>query len=164
MFINEKFHPNDTLQLFMDSAQSLGYGAVYATFWFYGPFPSHWKTLTFLELYRIVLVAHIWATIWKNHSILFFMDNLALFSIINSQTSRDPHIIKLLRVLILSCMQNNIFFQARHINGSKNVLVDFLSRLQVEKFRQLSPTSRPQPEQIPPRLLPENFLNTSHNC
>ena len=90
----------------------------------------------------------------------FFTDNLALVSIINSQTSKNPHIMKLLRVLILACLQNNILFQARHIQGCKNVLADCLSRLQVEKFRHLSPNSRSQPEHISQHLLPENFLRT----
>ena len=90
--------------------------------------------------------------------ILFFTDNFALVSIINCQTSKNPHIMKLLRVLILACLQNNILFQARHSQGCKNVLADSLSRLQVEKFRHLSPNSRSQPEQIPQHLLPQNFF------
>ena len=162
MFINEKFLTNDTLKRFTDSAESLGYDAVYGPYLFYGPFPVEWKTfnITYLELYPIVLAVHIWTSLWKNHSILFFTNNLALVSIINSQTSKNPHIMKLLRVLILACLQNNILFQARHIQGCKNVLADCLSRLQVEKFRHLSPNSRSQPEHIPQHLLPENFLRT----
>ena len=108
---------------FTDSARSLGYGAVNGPYWFYGPFPVEWKTfnITYLELYPIVLAVHIWASLWKNHSILFFTDNLALVSVINSQTLKNPHIMKQLRVLILACLQNNILFQVRYIEGCKNV-------------------------------------------
>lgn len=88
MFINDKFLSNESLCLHTDSAQSIGYGDVYGTHWFYGPFPPEWKTfnITFLELYPIVVSVHLWAKMWKNHSIVFFTDNLALVSIINSQT------------------------------------------------------------------------------
>ena len=160
MFLNETFLTSDTLKLFTDSAKSLGFGAVYGSYWLYGSFPAEWKTfnITFLELYPIVLAVHIWAPRWKNHSILFYTDNLALVSIINNQTSKNPHIMKLLRVLILACLQNNILFQGRHIRGCKNVLADCLSRLEVDRFRQLSPGSSPHPEQIPHHLLPGNFL------
>ena len=77
MFIHDKFLSNETLRLHTDSAQSLGYAAVYGAYWFYRLFPSEWKTfnITFLELYPIVFAIHIWAKIWENHSILFFTDN-----------------------------------------------------------------------------------------
>ena len=102
MFLNETFLTSDTLKLFTDSAKTLGFGAVYGSYWLYGSFPAEWKTfnITFLKLYPIVLAVHIWAPRWKNHSILFYTDNLALVSIINNQTSKNPHIMKLLRVLI----------------------------------------------------------------
>lgn len=162
MFINERFLNSDTLQLYTDSAKSLGYGAVYGTYWLYGSFPTEWKSfnITFLELYPIVLAVHVWASLWKNHCILFHTDNLALVSIINNQTSKDPQIMKLLRVLILACLKNNILFQSRFIEGRRNVLADCLSRLQVRKFRLLSPTSRPNPHQVPQHLIPENILKT----
>ena len=162
MFINERFLNSDTLQLYTDSAKSLGYGAVYGTYWLYGAFPTEWKSfnITFLELYPIVLAVHVWASLWKNHCILFHTDNLALVSIINNQTSKDPQIMKLLRVLILACLENNILFQGRFIEGRRNVLADCLSRLQVRKFRLLSPTSKPNPHQVPQHLIPENILKT----
>ena len=162
MFINERFLNSDTLQLYTDSAKSLGYGAVYGTYWLYGAFPTEWKSfnIIFLESYPIVSAVHVWASLWKNHCILFHTDNLALVSIINNQTSKDPQIMKLLRVLILACLKNNILFQSRFIEGRRNVLADCLFRLQVRKFRLLSPTSRPNPHQVPQHLIPENILKT----
>ena len=160
IFIDDKFIINNTICLHTDSAKSLGYGAVYGSHWFFGSSPIEWTTfsITFLELYPIVVAVHVWARFWKNQSIVIFTDNLALVAII------DQHIMKLLRILILSCMQNNILFQGKHIIGSKNTLADCLSRLQVKKFQQLSPTSRPHPGQLPIHLLPENFLRKSTIC
>ena len=79
LFLNEKFLTSDTLKLFTDSTKSLGFGAVYGSYWLYGPFPPEWKTfnITFQELYPIVLAVHIWAHRWKNHSILFLYRQLS---------------------------------------------------------------------------------------
>ena len=58
--------------------------------------------------------------------------------ITNNQTSREPHIMALLRPLVLACLRFNINFAARHMPGRINTLVDKLSRLQVDEFRQLA--------------------------
>lgn len=159
MFLEERFLSSSTLTLYTDAAKSLGFGAIYGSFWLYGLFPSSWRdfNITFLELYPIVLAAHIWGHLWKNHSILFYTDNLALVSIINSKTSKESNIMCLVRALVLVCLENNIFFQARHISGCFNVLSDALSRQQVAKFKRLCPNSRERPVEIPPELMPEAF-------
>ena len=48
-------------------------------------------------------------------------------SIINKQTSREPHIMALIRPLVLACLCFNINFTARHIPGRINTLADKLS-------------------------------------
>ena len=166
MFLSERFLSSKTLSLYTDSAQSLGYGAVCGTKWFYGMFPPLWRTynITFLELYPIVLAVNIWGPLWKNHCILFFTDNEALTAIINKQTSADNNIMMLLRCLVLACLHFNVLFQAKHISGQRNVLADALSRQRIETFRQLSPQSSPKPTLVPPYLLPENIFQHCLNC
>lgn len=85
MFLDERFLSSNTLSLYTDSAQSLGYGAIYSSKWLYGMFPLSWQaySITFLELSPIVLPVNIWGSLWKNHCILFFTDNEALSVIIN---------------------------------------------------------------------------------
>ena len=43
MFLNERFLSSNTLSLYTDSAQSLGYGAIYSSKWLYGMFPPSWQ-------------------------------------------------------------------------------------------------------------------------
>lgn len=166
MFLNEKFLSSNTLSLYTDSAQSLGYGAIYSSKWLYGMFPPSWQAynITFLELYPIVLAVNIWGSLWKNHCILFFTDNEALSVIINKQTSTDTNIMKLLRCLVLACLQYNVLFQAKHISGRKNVLADALSRQRIDKFKELSPQSSPSPTPIPVHLQPENIFQYCLDC
>ena len=59
-----------------------------------------------LELYPIILALEMWGSLWKNHFILFFTDNEALVVVINKQTSQDNHIMKMVRCMVLRCLQN----------------------------------------------------------
>lgn len=90
----------------------------------------------------------------------FFTDNEALVSVINKQTSTDVHVLKMVRFMVLRCLQHNILFKAKHIPGKKNSQADYLSRLQVERFLESHPNAHRNPSQIPEQLLPRNFWDT----
>lgn len=160
MFIHDLFLSSSVLSLYTDAAASLGYGAVFSSYWFYGEFPPQCRNLniTLLELYPIVLAVNVWGHLWENHCVRFYTDNQALVHIINRKTSRDKHIMKLVRSLVLACLRHNVLFESAHVRGCKNVLADSLSRLPVAEFRRLSPKSRRIPSQIPEHLLPEAFF------
>ncbi|MES9882605.1 MAG: reverse transcriptase domain-containing protein [Sedimenticola sp.] len=165
MFLNDRFLSSDTLSLYTDAAASLGYGAVFGSYWLYGPFPAAWQTfnITFLELYPIVLSVNVWGRLWSNHCVRFFTDNMALVYILNAKTSKDRQIMKLVRSLVLACLKYNVLFESSHVPGCSNVLADQLSRLQVQSFRRLSPNCRAEPTPIPDHLLPANFFDASAN-
>ena len=160
MFLQDRFLTSDVLSLYTDTAASFGYGAIYSSYWFYGAFPPQCRNynITLLELYPIVLAINVWGHLWKNHCVRFYTDNLALVYILNQKTSKDKKIMKLVRCLVLACMNHNVMFQASHISGCKNVLADSLSRLQVKEFQRLSPSSKRYPTLIPDSLLPANFF------
>lgn len=162
MFLNETFMSSTTLELHTDAAQSKGYGGIYKTKWFYGAFPDDWKNTNImtLEFYTIILALEMWGSLWRNHSILFFTDNEALVAVINKQTSQDNHVMKMVRCMVLKCLQNSILFKAKHIPGKKNVFADYLSRLQVEQFRQLAPWAQVDPCLVPEKFMPQNFWST----
>ena len=111
MFLNETFMSSLTLELHIDAAQSLGYAGIYKGKWFYGAFPTDWKTLNImtLEFYPIILAIELWGSLWSNHSVLFFTDNEALVSVINKQTSIDALVMKMVRYMVLKCLQYNFF-------------------------------------------------------
>lgn len=82
----------------------------------------------------------------------------ALFMLLtNKETTKDPSLLGLLRALVLICLKNNILFRARHIKGTKNILADHLSSLQIERFKALAPGMNPVPTPLPTHLLPENW-------
>ena len=59
--------------------------------------------------------------------------------------------------LILTCLQHNILFRARHIQGKKNTLADNLSPLQVSRFKALASNVEESQSVITPHLLPHNW-------
>ena len=124
-----------------DASGNNGYGAVYNTECFFGAWPKSWLkyNILVLELYPIVAAVAVWGSKWKNKKICFFTDNEALVAIINKQSSRERQAMTLLRKLVLYCLKSNIYFIAKHVPGSNNVLANKLSRLQSALFRQLAP-------------------------
>lgn len=162
MFLNESFMSSYTLELHTDAAQSKGYAGIYRSKWFYGPFPENWKNINImtLEFYPIILAIELWGPLWRNHSILLFTDNEALVSVINKQSTSDGQAMKMVRYMVLRCLQFNILFKAKHIPGKKNIFADYLSRLQVEQFLKIAPAAQPKPCLVPHQFQPQNFWST----
>lgn len=155
MFLDQIWDSSKKLNLYTDAAGSLGFGAVYETNWFYGKFPQEFQeqNITFKELFPIVLAVSVWGNMFANKCVVFHSDNQAVVHIINSQTSKDKDIMKLVRKLVVFCMKFNIFMKAVHIEGLKNVLPDLLSRFQIEKFRQKAKHMNQFPTNIDPAIL-----------
>ena len=129
-FLSDRWDNSFTLDLYTDAAASKGYGAIFGKYWFGGAFPPGWKdfNITFLELFPIVLVVHIWGSHISNCRVLFFTDNSALVDIINNQTSKHKSVTVLLRDLVLSCLSYNILFRAQHVPSLQNSQADNISR------------------------------------
>ena len=149
------------LNLYSDAAQSKGYGATLGREWFYGAWPEHLRDvdITTLEFYPIVVALNVWRRKLNNLNLNIHTDNEALVAIINSQTvKRNDLCLKLLRYFVLTCLKYNILVRAFHISGSKNVICDSLSRLQVDKFHEVAPAMHSDPLSIPPHLSPTKLL------
>ena len=60
---------------------------------------------------------------------------------------------RLVRRLVMVCLQKNILMQAEHIPGNYNVLPDLLSRFQVQEFRRRAPYMDVDPTVVSSGLL-----------
>jgi len=159
-FVDEHWLNSDKLNLFTDASGALGFGAICNTHWCYGRWPAEWAymNIAILEFYPIVLSLYLWGHEMGNKSIVFYTDNEALVHVINKQSCKDKQLMTFVRRLVLICLQHNIVFRARHIAGSRNRLADSLSRLQVQTFQQLAPSSMDSlPTDIPLHLQPQNW-------
>ncbi|KAK2186344.1 hypothetical protein NP493_205g03044 [Ridgeia piscesae] len=116
------------------------------------------KLAKLLELFPVMTAVVVWGGgAWANQNVRFFTDNEALASVINKQTSRDPHIVTLLRRMILTCLTFNINFMACHVPGRLNSLADSLSRGQLDAFRLLAPWTDARPTNLPAHCLPQHL-------
>ena len=157
MILPEEWLSSDVLQLWTDSAMSVGFSAYLKGAWFCGSWqgagvaPGH--SIAYLELFPIVLAMTVWGNKLANSRIIFHCDNQAVVSIINRQSSKCPHIMALLRRLVLTCLKNNITAISRHQSGKTNVICDALSRFQWERFKAAAPHADTEPTPIA-HLLP----------
>lgn len=145
------------MSLYTDAASTIGHGGIFQDFWFCETWPSDIPLLTddkmsmaFQELYPIVVAAILWGHFWTNKRILFYCDNAATVSIICKGRSKVLSIMLLMRRLTWCALKGNFSIYAEHVPGKDNSIADSLSRLQMNRFRQLAPTARPTPCICPP--------------
>ena len=105
LFLNSFWENSTNLSLYTDASGTLGFGGIFRTQWFQGKWLPH-QTLTtknisidWQELYAIVVASYIWAPLWAQKRIVFYCDNQAVVSIINSKLSKSPRIMDLVRAL-----------------------------------------------------------------
>ncbi|XP_033750856.1 uncharacterized protein LOC117335049 [Pecten maximus] len=99
---------SNTLQLYTDSAGSakLGCGAFFAGKWVFFPWPIKWEGLsvlrdkTFLEFISVILSLMLWGLALQNKHVRFRMDNIALVSVLNTQSSKSHRLMFLVRVFV----------------------------------------------------------------
>ena len=161
LFYEKDFTNSFDIQLYTDAASTAGFSVVYKTHWISEKWPSEMPTIpdnlasmAFMELYPIVVAAYIFGKEWKTKKIMFVCDNQSVVSILCKGRSKCPHIMKLMRTLTWLALINNFYFSSIYIESRKNIYADFLSRLQVEKFKRLRPdadrqaTLCPSPEKL----------------
>jgi hypothetical protein len=148
-----QWEDNETLNLFTDSAGSIGFGVYFDGRWAQGTWPvdlvvpkSH---IAFLELFPVVLAVLLWANILQNRKIMFHCDNQSVVAMIQKQSTPDQHCMRLIRIFVLHCLKFNILFRAKYIPGEKNEIADALSRFQMIRFQYMCPQAEQHMTVIP---------------
>nr|XP_033955088.1 uncharacterized protein LOC117458605 [Pseudochaenichthys georgianus] len=150
--------PED-IQLFTNTAPSIGIGGYYAGRWFSSTWPPEFTALNsqtlslssaLHELYPIIIAAVLWGHEWSRKAILIHTDNSTVVEILNKGRSRSLAIMQFLRRLTLISAQHQFILKAAHIPGHENGIADSLSRFQFQKFRNLAPEADLHPIPVPP--------------
>ena len=149
-----------SINLYADAAGSKGYAIVLGHRWLAGEFPPSWADyhITIKELYPITLSLHVWGHLLTNKRIMFHSDNSACVHIINSQTSKDVNVMKLVRPLVSMALKYNIVFKSVHVPGKLNLIPDLLSRFKFQEALAIAPWLDRHPVQHPAALLPGNMI------
>ena len=114
---------NENIQLFTDSAGSVGFGLYFQGRWSQGRW-SEWVlekkfSIAALELFLIYVAIKLWGKTLANTKVSFRSDNQATVAIINKQTSPCKTIMRMVREIVLNCLLLNISFRAKYIEGKK---------------------------------------------
>ena len=108
--------------------------------------------MTTLESTPVIPALCFWGYKLANKKVLFHIDNQALVTIINKQTSKFKRVMFLLRPFIMKCMLNVILFKAVYKPTKSNSIVDSISRKQWQRFQQVAPQA-----QTRPLIAPDDF-------
>ena len=112
----------------------------------------------------VVIAARLWGDQWANRRVCFQLDNYSVVHILNALTTRDHHIMVLIRSLLGVAPRYNFTFEALHVPRVNNPVADALSCFNWQVFRQLAPDSSPTPtpisEEILHQLLPNNYKHS----
>jgi hypothetical protein len=81
----------------------LGFGAIWGSCCLSISWPASFagRNITVLELFPLVVAAHVWGHLWLRLQIEYHCDNSAVVAILSSGSSRDPFAMLLLRRLTL---------------------------------------------------------------
>ncbi len=138
-----KTTPCPSLNLFTDASGAHGFGIYFDRRWISRQWPDWADNLSiqWKELFPIYLSCFVWAELFHKKRLLFHCDNMSVVDIWNSQISRCPHIMSLLRKLFFITAKFNFTVNVTHIRGTDNSIADSLSRFQYNRFRALAPTA-----------------------
>lgn len=150
MIIDPAWNLPAHFQLYTDASSLIGFGAFWDGSWFNGRWAASMQqmSITWKELYAVVLATSTWGHHWKGKSVLFHCDNSAVVEIWAKRSTKQPSIMALVRVLHFIAAKHEFHVTVQHIPGTNNTLADALSRLQAERFRHLAPYADTRPTAI----------------
>ena len=136
--------------LFTD-ASDVGFGCVFGDRWCCGTWREPWGECPIFvrEFFAIWVAVRVWGDEWVNQQVVVHTDSAPARDIWVRGTSPDKRVMRLVRPMFLWAAKRNVNIILRHIPGEHNDLADSLSRLQVQRFRQLHPTAVAVPCHIP---------------
>lgn len=144
----------EDLVLATDACLHIGFGGTFGAHWFHGSWPPKFLDLGIApkELFAILVAIHLWRNELVNKHIILYTDNIACSQVWVSGASKDPNMMRFLRPLFFMCASHNICLVLHHIPGHFNALADYLSRSQIQKFRDAHPRADLEPVTLPAEI------------
>ena len=108
-----------------DASGSWGYGAIQDNSWLqlcWSPRLSHFS-IAVKEMIPVVLAAAVFGPNWSGKVVQFVVDNEAVVSVLNSTSSKDTHLMHLVRLLVFFAAKFDFWFTAAHIPGRLNIRI-----------------------------------------
>ena len=129
------------INFFMDASKSLklGFGGICGRSWMWQKWSRSWlenedPSIEFLELFALTAGALSWMGRFKNSRIILHTDNDGAKFMVNSGSAKCKQCMKLIRLLTLESIANNVRIYCKYVKSKDNVFADALSRLQFDRF------------------------------
>ena len=139
-----------------DASGSWGCGAFASTGeWFQLKWPDHWQErhITVKELLPVVLSIAIWGYMWRGGAVRCRCDNAAVVAILRSGTSKNEHVMHLIRSLFFLAAGHNLSIVGEHIPGKINRAADALSRNNLGLFFSTTQEAKPAASRLPAEVV-----------
>ena len=134
----------EDIELYTDASKNfmLGMGGFCGSSWFVQQWDSLVEELNpsieYLELLAVTAAVLLWIRKFQNRRICLFCDNLSVVHMLNSQSSMCRNYMVLIRLITLESMYRNVRIFGKHVRSEQNGIADALSRLQFNRFNDLS--------------------------
>ena len=155
---------NTDIPFFSDASKNVkfGIGAVSDNSWIVEKWPENFiaqkdPSIEFLELYRVAAALFTWRNkpVLQNNRVNIFCDNQAVQYMIHNLASSCEQCMKLIRLIALLSIENNVRIAVKFVRSKDNSLVDSLSMMDFKCFWQLaSKETFRVPDLIPQFLTP----------
>ena len=143
------------LQMASDASGSWGCGAWHGHSWFQLRWDRRSADLPIMvkELIPIVLAGAVWGPAWYGRRVVCLCDNQAVVACLHSRSSRESHIMHMLRALAFVEAKHSFVVAAQYIDTKANHLADDLSRDNLSSFLSKVPDASPVATPLPDPLL-----------
>ena len=141
-----------------DASGSWSCGTFTETRWFQVQWPENsvGQSITFKELFPIVLALVVWDRQWRGSHLHCRCNNQAVVHILASRYSRNSNVMHLLRCMFFLEAFYDLHISASQIAGADNGLADALSCNNTVSFFLQAPSMEPHPTPLP--LMALNLL------
>ena len=138
-----------------DASGSWGCGAWYGTHWFQVQWDHRLANTPIMvkELIPVVLAAELWGGQWSDCLVRGYCDNQAVVACLCSRTSKNRHVMHILRVLAFVEARHRFYLSPLYLSTTANFLADDLSRDNLVSFQSKVPDADSSPAATSSALL-----------
>ena len=113
-------------------------------------------SIEYLELFAVTAAVLAWAGRYKDRRMVrLFCDNQSVCHMLNASSSSCKYCMVLIRLIVLTGLENNVRFFAKYVESKCNGRADALSRGEFRRFWKLSPPNMDYiATQVPQQIWP----------
>lgn len=167
MFLPVSAEDVRTVPIYVSVDLKKGFGIIFGQDWFTEAWSAKWLEKKdnglLLRLFPWMVVFKIFGEKVENRRLYIETSDKKLAEALNKQTDKDPHVMVVMRDLVLVLLRCNIQLEAHLVEKEDFTIADFLSSQQVERFKEEAVGIQKVPYSVPKELQECNYDFTSNS-